>query len=67
MNIKSGDRVVAPRVGPNAVVVEMKNGSPYVMLEVDEPFPFIGLPNPRRKILTHESWIERVLDASTSS
>jgi hypothetical protein len=66
MNLKNGDRVIATRVGPNAVVVRDQGRSPYVLLEVDEPLPYLGLPNPRRKILAHESWVERVLDASTS-
>lgn len=67
MKLKIGDKVLAPHVGSGAVVMEIKKGSPYVLLEVDELFPFIGLPNPRRKILTHESWVEKVLTSDNEN
>lgn len=31
-----------------------------VQVEINEPFPYIGLPNPRRKVWMHETWMTLV-------
>jgi hypothetical protein len=45
---KIEERVLDIRPGPF--------GGNELLIEMDEPFPYIGLPNPRRKIWMHESW-----------
>lgn len=55
-----GDRVVAPNIGENAVVegaMFNPHGGLSYKIRVDEPLPYIGLPNPRRAIWAHESHI----------
>ena len=63
MIYSEGQTVSCPRAGENAVVCRRRpavwgRGAFEIQLEVDEPLPFIGRDNPRRKIWVHESWIK---------
>ena len=58
MTIRIGDTVLAPNTGKNAVVRAISKspfGGAMFFLEVDEPLPYIGRPNPRRSFWVHES------------
>ena len=58
MTIRIGDTVLAPNAGKNAVVRAISKGpwgGTMFFLEVDEPLPYIGRPNPRRSLWVHES------------
>jgi hypothetical protein len=55
MNI--GDKVEASTIVNGEIVgvaVSLWGGTQY-LVETDEPFPYIGRPNPRRRIFVHES------------
>lgn len=60
-----GEKVHCPNVGRNGVILNRHRsnfGGLRYLVEVDEPYPFVGRNNPRRAIWTHERHIEKSLE-----
>jgi hypothetical protein len=61
-DFKVGDSVTCMYPDSNAVVCGFRSSGwsgREILVEVDEPLPYIGVPNPRRKIWMHQSWLDK--------
>lgn len=61
-NLSVGDKItILHHENRNSILCGFRKspwGGRELLVEMDEPFPYVGRENPRRKIWMHEDWLE---------